>query len=377
MICELARHYISRGWAVIPIPAGTKKPILAGWQRLRLTADEIGQHFKADSNLGVLLGEPSGWLIDIDLDHPLAVELAPQFLPRTAAVFGRPSKRRSHWLYIATDAATHERRVRVDDADLMLVELRSTGCQTVFPTSVHPSGEQITWDSTGEPAAVPAADLLRAVDALADEICKRLGVAAQPASKPVVNPAAWAVDAAERARRYVARMPPAIAGEAGHNQTFNVACEIFRFGLSDAEAAAILAEYNARCLPPWSESELAHKLADARAAVLTSGEFGIRLRSAEPPVSHTEPVNETETAADNLADELEDLDALPDDPGQVPDDLIAVPGFIGDVMAFNLECAHKPQPVLALAGALSLLATLTGRNITDAQGTRTNLYCNC
>ncbi len=36
----------------------------------------------------------------------------------------------------------------------MIVELRSTGCQTVFPGSVHPSGGLIEWSSNGEPAEV-------------------------------------------------------------------------------------------------------------------------------------------------------------------------------------------------------------------------------
>lgn len=373
LIHDLARHYLANGWAAIPIPAGTKKPILAGWQKLRLTAEQVEQHFAPDSNIGVLLGKPSGGLIDVDLDHPLAVELAPQFLPPTAARFGRASKRQSHWLYQAEDATTHKRRVRIDDADVMLVELRSTGCQTVFPTSIHPSGEQITWDSNGEPAVVNAAELQKAVDALADEICRRQGIdpAQSKPVKPRLDASAWAVDGAERARRYVAKMPPAIAGQGGHNQTFSVACEIFRFGLTDAEATGVLAEYNARCVPPWSDGELSHKLIDARAAVLASGEFGMRLRNvtAVVPVAVSSP-------ADHAAEALDDHErqSAPDDPGPMPDDLTAVPGFIGDVMRFNLDGAHKPQPVLALAGALSLLATLTGRKITDTQGTRTNLY---
>jgi hypothetical protein len=66
---------------------------------------------------------------------------------------------------------------------------------------------------------------------------------------------------------------------------------------------------------------------------------------------------------------------LPDDPGPLPSELLTVPGFISDVMAFNLAGAHKPQPNLALAAALSLLATLTGHKITDKSDTRTNLYC--
>ena len=38
------------------------------------------------------------------------------------------------------------------------------------------------------------------------------------------------------------------------------------FALSDTEAWSILVEYNARCLPPWSERELRHKLSEARKA---------------------------------------------------------------------------------------------------------------
>jgi hypothetical protein len=374
MIHEIAHQYLARGWAVIPISAGTKRPVLAAWQKLRLTADQISSYFKADSNIGVLLGEPSGGLVDVDLDHPLAVKLAGEFLPATGAVFGRQSKPRSHWLYVAAGATTHKRPARIGDADNMLVELRSTGCQTVFPTSVHPSGERITWDSPPEPAVVTADDLVLAVDALADEICRRLGIdpAHSKVSGPRVDTAGWAADGAERARRYVAKMPPAISGQGGHNQTFTVACELFRFGLTDSEAAAVLAEYNQRCQPPWSDHELQHKLGDARNTVLTSGEFGIRLRELTPLIT---PIFTTGVTAASESVLLSADDDLPDDPGPLPDDLVTVPGFISEVLAYNLDGAHRPQPVLALAGALSLLATLTGRNVQDEEGTRTNLYC--
>jgi 5S rRNA maturation endonuclease (ribonuclease M5) len=65
----------------------------------------------------------------------------------------------------------------------------------------------------------------------------------------------------------------------------------------------------------------------------------------------------------------------PADPGHFPEHLLKVPGFLGEVIDFNLQGAFKPQPILALAGALCLLAVLTGRKITDVYGTRTNLYC--
>ena len=71
-------------------------------------------------------------------------------------------------------------------------------------------------------------------------------------------------DAVCRARQYVSKMPPAIAFEGGHNTTFRVACVLVKhFGLSEYDALGILRDYNQRCVPPWSEKELQHKVRDA------------------------------------------------------------------------------------------------------------------
>ena len=68
----------------------------------------------------------------------------------------------------------------------------------------------------------------------------------------------------DRARRYIEAMPPAIAGQNGHQATFAAAVALaYGFALSDAEAWPILSDYNARCAPPWTEPELRHKLASA------------------------------------------------------------------------------------------------------------------
>jgi hypothetical protein len=68
----------------------------------------------------------------------------------------------------------------------------------------------------------------------------------------------------DRARRYVNRLPAAISGSGGHNQTLTTACRLVEFGLSDEEAWEVLLEWNmSHCRPPWDESELRHKLNDA------------------------------------------------------------------------------------------------------------------
>ncbi len=70
---------------------------------------------------------------------------------------------------------------------------------------------------------------------------------------------------AERARAYLSRTPPAVVGQHGDLHTFQACCRIVRgFALGDDEALAVLADWNARCLPPWTERELLQKIRSAR-----------------------------------------------------------------------------------------------------------------
>lgn len=73
------------------------------------------------------------------------------------------------------------------------------------------------------------------------------------------------IEVRERARRYLAAIPPAVGGQHGDTTTFRVCCRLVRgFALEDDDALAVLAEWNCACSPPWSEEELRAKLKSAR-----------------------------------------------------------------------------------------------------------------
>src|SRR5918993_4089224 len=79
-----AEEYICRGFAVVPVPHGKKGPILKGWEDLRLTLEELPQYFNGrPQNVGLILGNPSGGLVDVDLDAEEAAKVAGRFLPPT------------------------------------------------------------------------------------------------------------------------------------------------------------------------------------------------------------------------------------------------------------------------------------------------------
>lgn len=69
-----------------------------------------------------------------------------------------------------------------------------------------------------------------------------------------------------RIRAYLAQIPGAVSGDSGHDRTFYVACVlILGFGLAIDEAWPFFREWNRRCVPPWTDEDLEHKLVDADA----------------------------------------------------------------------------------------------------------------
>ena len=168
-----ARWYRARlGWAPIPVPDQAKAPVLKEWQALRLAEADLPRFFgAAPQNVGILLGAPSGGLADVDLDGPEARLLAEAFLPPTGRVCGRASAPRSHWFFVVEGDPRTERfrdpLAAMGDERAVLVELRWTGCQTLVPPSVHPSGEPVVWEERGDPGQAGAAELRTAVARLA------------------------------------------------------------------------------------------------------------------------------------------------------------------------------------------------------------------
>src|SRR4051812_11921264 len=171
---DIALRYAQRGWNPVPIPFKAKGPTDNGWQERVITAENAPQFFNSQAqNIGVILGPTSGGLTDVDLDCPEGIAVAPDLLPETHAVFGRPSKPRSHYLYKTSLAGTADKatlQFRDPTNKATLVELRvggKSGAQTVFPGSTHPSGEVIEWHTEGDPAETDGEQLLRRVKVVA------------------------------------------------------------------------------------------------------------------------------------------------------------------------------------------------------------------
>jgi hypothetical protein len=157
-IAAAAIDYARRGWKPVPIGRKSKKPTDKGWQNRPFDP----AHFNGNAqNVAVQLGAISNGLADVDLDCTDAIGFALEFLPATGAIFGRRSKP----CFIPYAEFTGGK------AGEMIVELRiganGKGATSVFPPSLHVTGESVEWVHDGEPAHVGGTDLKRAVTQLA------------------------------------------------------------------------------------------------------------------------------------------------------------------------------------------------------------------
>jgi hypothetical protein len=303
------------GVAIGRIKPGGKQPDYQGWTKRSLEPED----FDANDHPCILLGplSPCGLkehsMVGIDLDHPKAVRFADHYLPATDMIEGRPGKPKSHRYYLipndsipeeeystAAQAATaairfaghpgpRTRQFRGSDGKEILRVL-GTGGQLVCPPSLHPNGERRGWNAPGNqpgrPAVIRYTDLRDAVEHLAREC----GWVPKEDRYSDPSPGAWVAKAVKlncrlelRVERYLAKCPPAVSGQGGHDQLFKVAVALVHgFAMDPDSALAVLtSHYNPRCRPMWSAVELRHKVEDA-ARVLKTKPRGYLLDSTTP-----------------------------------------------------------------------------------------------
>jgi P4 family phage/plasmid primase-like protien len=266
---EAARSLRERGFALVWLRPGEKRPKRMGWTE----SSEEPEAYSPGSNLGLMTGRLSGDLVCVDLDSPDALAKADDFLPPTGMIDGRASKPRSHrWFRVVnipeglvSSAAggiggPWLKHFRHTESEVNLLDFLGTGGQAVVPPSIHDSKEPRIWAVDGEPATVDMATLWAAVC----ELAKACGW--QPKPGRVAKSAALAPtdERIDRARAYVATCEPARSGHGGHDTTFRIARLLTNdFALPEADAWPLLTEFNERLDERWTDRDLSHKLTSA------------------------------------------------------------------------------------------------------------------
>ena len=146
---EAARRYRELGYRTFPVPLGSKGATVS-WKKYQTEepdTETFENWFKdTTTNIGLLTGEASGGVVDIDLDVLEAAYLAPYFLPKTGMIHGREGNPESHHYFKVSSVPPYK---AYKDADgKMLLELRGNGHYTIVPPSIHEkTREPISWVS--------------------------------------------------------------------------------------------------------------------------------------------------------------------------------------------------------------------------------------
>ena len=169
----------------------------------------------------------------------------------------------------------------------------------------------------------------------------------------------------QRAAKYIENVPGEAKGNL-RNAAFSLSGHLhslkdeFHARLTDDEVYRVLCDWNQKNNPPLRDDEL-------REASVNGRKNGTP-REDKPPMAMIQHVH----SPVNLDAILNTREAAKTTIDPFPIDCQSLPGFLGDLIRFNLSTAHYPLPEVAMGAALSLLSALTGGKVSD-RGARTNL----
>lgn len=244
----LALEMAAHGFRVFPLLPGSKEPPkgVAGVTRATTDAATIRAWFAADPamNYGVAAG--AGLLVvDVDAAKGGHEALKTLGLPETFAV--KTPGGGLHLYYAASDVR--------NSVDVIApgVDIRSAGGYVVGPGSyfADPSGRKGYVGPYEIAADLPAA-------AAPESLILRCGQPRERSDAPAACEPDLSENVAFAARYLQIDAPAAIQGSGGNNTAYAVAARLHELGVSPESAAALMAaHWNERCLPPWSDDELA------------------------------------------------------------------------------------------------------------------------
>jgi len=336
---QAALAYAEMGYAVFPVTPGAKAPPLTAHGCLDASAHaaQVEAWWDAYPSANIAIATAGLMVIDIDgADNPWLTDQPERQLQLAAApcsltanggrqfIYRQPPGRA--WRNTAGRLAPH-------------VDTRGNGGYILVAPSVLDGGKTYRWQPTCELEQAPTA-----LPTPPDWLAAMLDALEQPAAEAPAPTDGNSIPEGQR------------------NQALaRIAGSMRRVGMTQAEILAALQRANTdRCRPPIPPQEVERIAAS--------------IARYEPDQAFTAAVEgHWDQMAQGEAEQELAAPPLPD-PGPLPDELLRVPGFIGEVMDYCLATAPYPNPVMAFCGALALQAFLAGRRVRDPGDNRTNIY---
>jgi hypothetical protein len=378
---QIAERLIERGYGALPIIPGTKRPgVLSNgqwiglprWQtrfRNRAPSETELQHWsEGDTGVGVLGGFGGMVAIDVDTDSAEIRAAIDAVLPGTTV---RKVGRRGETLFYYAPHIASSKRWLIDGE--VICELIGPGRQTVIPPTMHPdTGAPYRWTGTEGLDAVKPDEL----PGLPNDIVVRISTALEPFGYAGEQP------------------PPSSTTEDMPHRKLNDAAMANLAAWAPAlplyRLKAARGGYEAA--PTWRPSS-SGKSDDERDLNLKIHPKGIRDFGADVGYTPLDLVMvalgcDLDRAFGFLAERLGWSDATvhidttaaepkpsaPVDPEPLLQYATNIPGVLGDIVDWVTATARRPNRVLALGTAVTVVGTLIGRRVAGPTRSGTHLY---
>jgi len=397
---KTATEYLNAGLCVLPARVDQKRPTLRWepFQSRRPTQKELKSWFTNGARaMCILCGKISGNAEMIDFDckaelfKPWANQVPPELLARL--VIETTQSGGIHVFYQCEEPPPGNMKLArrpEGDGSITLIETRGEG--GIFLCAPSP-GYELTQGNISKPPILTAAERATLIDAASKLDIPIRGKPAKPPKRAEVAPGStiadkstqypvtgqgrpgddynergdfrdvlakrgWVMEAAGENEHW--RRP---GKKAGTSATIKDRC--FYVFSSNAEPFEPNESYS-----PFAVFATLETNGDYEAAARAVYELGFGHTPKYPEVDISGIVGDVKTEPATPRAERKALPSVP----PINEELLTVPGFIGEVMDYSTETAPYPNHAMAFAGALAMQALLAGRKVRDSGDNRTNLY---
>ena len=404
--------YIERGYSVIPIAPGTKRPgqydVAEGWRGMRdwerfgerLPTDIEVNHWETwpDAGIGLLCGKISNIVaIDRDYDLPGGSDALEQIIPPTRV------KKKGEKGYTAFYRHTGEKSCSFNVNGVRVMDVLSDGRQTLMPGTLHPNGHTYVYLTLDVLEELDPDDLPTLPADFFDQVARVLAPyqttedrkyqrrhpvdTDEPINTDLSIAAGYYRDLNREALNRLDEWVPLVIKTAvthhdgyrcvavwrnctnanvgvHHNGIFDfggnygmtpIDLVMYSHGVSFADAANVLRDI---LKPKTDYIELtANSALIPKSINKLPWENRVPAAAEPPPVVILPPTKDAEEPAQ-----------------AIPNFVLNPPGMLGEIARWIGATAPKHQPELAVAAAVALGATLTQRVYRSSMGNFTSLY---
>lgn len=326
----VALDWLSRGIRPVPLQKGKKRPKSErGWNKIRVEPETVSDYFQPGDNIGGLWGKPSKGIVDIDLDWDEAADLAAILLPPTF-VYGRQKRPGTHYLYRCKNISGSKRTLKTGE---VIVEIRSTGSQSVLPPSIHPEGDRYQIDEDREIVDISEKKLQTLCDHLAGGALLIRNFPAEGSRHDFIHALTgallWSSWKPEDAKKFVLALIQCLEDDDPGQRRRTVQNTIEHFSQGDRIAGW-------KTLSNWLDAPIV----EATKKWLSSGRM----------------YNKSQVSA--VVKKGDEALEVPEVPEIKPFDsaLLEVPGLVGEIAKWAGRRAYVKQPAFDLAAALMCTA---------------------